>query len=178
MVQAIQHFMEFCSLVRRAVLDEDDLAAIDDAVAKFHSARTIFEELGVHPDGISLPRQHSLVHYRQLIQEFGAPNGLCSSITESKHIKAVKEPWRRSSHFEALSQMLTTNQRLDKLAASCIDFQARGMLQGSMFDGNLVPLEPPPLQAVDNDDDDGGAVDGDVLGEVKLARKACMFYFS
>lgn len=50
MVQAIQHFMEFCSLVRRAVLDEDDLAAIDDAVAKFHSARTVFEELGVRPD--------------------------------------------------------------------------------------------------------------------------------
>ncbi|KAJ6617373.1 hypothetical protein B0H10DRAFT_2176466 [Mycena sp. CBHHK59/15] len=25
-----------------------------------------------------------------------APNGLCSSITESKHIKAVKQPWRRS----------------------------------------------------------------------------------
>ena len=38
MVQAIQHFMKFCSLVRCAVLDEDDLAAIDDAVAKFHSA--------------------------------------------------------------------------------------------------------------------------------------------
>lgn len=177
MVQAIQHFMEFCSLVRRAVLDEDDLAAIDDAVAKFHSARTVFEELGVRPDGISLPRQHSLVHYRQLIQEFGAPNGLCSSITESKHIKAVKEPWRRSSRFEALGQMLTTNQRLDKLAASRVDFQARGMLQGSMFDGNLVPPEPPPLQEVDDDDDDGGAVEGDVLGEVKLARKACTFYF-
>ena len=46
-----------------------------------------------------------------------------------------------------------------------------------MFDGNHVPPEPPPLQAVDNDDD-GGAVDGDVLGEVKLARKACTFYFS
>jgi hypothetical protein len=178
MVQAIQHFMEFCSLVRRAVLDEDDLAAIDDAVVKFHSARTVFEELGVRPDGISLPRQHSLVHYRQLIQEFGAPNGLCSSITESKHIKAVKEPWRRSSRFEALGQMLTTNQRLDKLAASRIDFQARGMLQGSMFDGNLVPPEPPPLQEVDDDDDDGGAVEGDVLGEVKLARKARAFYIS
>jgi hypothetical protein len=63
------------------------------------------------------PRQHSLSHYCLLITEFGAPNGLCSSITESKHIKAVKEPWRRSHHHEALSQMLLTNQHLDKLAA-------------------------------------------------------------
>ncbi|KAG1882265.1 hypothetical protein F4604DRAFT_1879625 [Suillus subluteus] len=34
------------------------------------------------------------------------------------HIKAVKEPWRWSSRHNALGQMLVTNQRLDKLAAS------------------------------------------------------------
>ncbi|KAH9975649.1 hypothetical protein BJV74DRAFT_862382 [Russula compacta] len=56
---------------------------------------------------------HSLEHYRRNIQLFGAPNGLCSSITESKHIKAVKEPWRRSSHFEAL-----------------VDFASHGLLSG------------------------------------------------
>ena len=54
-----------------------------------------------------------------------------SSITESKHIKAVKEPWRRSSRFEAFSQMLLINQRLDKLAAARVDFADRGMLQGT-----------------------------------------------
>ncbi|KAG1849733.1 hypothetical protein F4604DRAFT_1883752 [Suillus subluteus] len=78
--------------------------------------QSIFVETGVKPDGISLPRQHSLCHYHYLIQQFGAPNGLCSSLTESKHWKAVKEPWRRSSGNLALGQMLVTNQRLDKLA--------------------------------------------------------------
>ncbi|KAG2123899.1 hypothetical protein BD769DRAFT_1359170, partial [Suillus cothurnatus] len=53
---------------------------------------------------------------------FSTPNSLCSSITESKHIKAVKEPWHRSSHFNALGQMLQTNQWLDKLAAMHFDF--------------------------------------------------------
>jgi hypothetical protein len=48
---------------------------------------------GVRPDGFALPRQHALVHYLMLIRLFGLPNGLCSSITESKHIKAVKQPW-------------------------------------------------------------------------------------
>ncbi|KAF8801177.1 hypothetical protein BYT27DRAFT_7226944 [Phlegmacium glaucopus] len=108
MVRALSSFMEFCYLVRRSVLDEDDLVAIDTAVANFHRDRVIFDD--VRPDGYSLPRQHSLVHYSFLIREFGAPNGLCSSITESKHIKAVKEPWCRSSHFEALGQMILTNQ--------------------------------------------------------------------
>jgi hypothetical protein len=43
----------------------------------------------------------------------------------------VKEPWRRSSRFEALGQMLLTNQRLDKLAAARVDFADHGMLKGT-----------------------------------------------
>jgi hypothetical protein len=80
---------------------------------------------------LTLPRQHALSHYSQLICLFGAPNGLCSSITESKHIKAVKEPWHRSNRYKALGQMLLTNQRLDKLASAHVDYMRRGMLNGT-----------------------------------------------
>ena len=66
------------------------LAQIQSTLDCFHQHREIFRELGIRPDGFSLPRQHSLVHYVFAITQFGAPNGLCSSITESKHIKAVK----------------------------------------------------------------------------------------
>ena len=169
MLRAVSSFMEFCYLVRRSVLDEDDIDEINQTVMRFHQECEIFEREGVRPDGISLPRQHSLVHYAYLITEFGAPNGLCSSITESKHIKAVKEPWRRSNHHNALSQMLLTNQRLDKLAASRVDFQARGMLKAPLLDYGSSPLVPDLVQDVD--DDDGGAIDTrDILGEVTLAR--------
>ena len=54
--------------------------------------------------------KHSLIHYVALIHAFGAPNGLCSSITELKHIKAMKESWHCSSHYKAPGQMLLTNQ--------------------------------------------------------------------
>lgn len=100
---------------------------------------------GVRND-FSLPRQHSMVHYEKRIWDFGAPNGLCSSITESKHIKAVKEPWRRSNRYGALGQMLLTNQRMDKLAISRVMFNDRGMLQESCLReaqaaaGRFVPL--------------------------------------
>ena len=162
--------MEFCYLVRRSVLDEDDINEIRHAIARFHQERVIFQEEGVCPDGISLPRQHSLVHYPFLITEFGAPNGLCSSITESKHIKAVKEPWRRSNHHQALAQMLLTNQCLDKLAASHVDFQSCGMLNGPLLYHEVVP-EVPNL-ALDDEDDDGGSIDScDILGEVILAKE-------
>ncbi|KAF8232057.1 hypothetical protein L208DRAFT_1274100, partial [Tricholoma matsutake] len=85
---------------------------------------------------------------------FGAPNGLCSSITESQHIKAVKNPWCQSSKFEVLGQMLLTNQCLDKLTASEADFIECGM---------LLAIRPPPLHDMDDndDDDEGGPIDGE-----------------
>jgi hypothetical protein len=129
-IRTFRAFLDFCYIVRRSSLTESDLDQLEDALACFHKYRTIFETVGIRPDGISLPRQHSLVHYHPLIRLFGAPNGLCSSITESKHIRAVKEPWRRSSRNQPLGQMLVTNQRLDQLAAAETSFMNRGMLDG------------------------------------------------
>jgi hypothetical protein len=132
MVRALRAFLDFCYIARRNIHDNNTLQELKDALERFHTYRKIFQECGVRPNGFNLPRQHSLIHYFQLIRAFGAPNGLCSSITESKHIKAIKEPWRRSNRFDALSQMLLTNQRLDKLAAAHVDFSHRGMLEASL----------------------------------------------
>ena len=131
MVQTMCALLEFCYIAWHNIHDTNSLATLDDALQRFHHHRKIFHISGVCIKGFNLPRQHSLIHYVKLIRAFGAPNGLCSSIMESKHIKAVKEPWRRSSHFEALSQMLLTNQRLNKLAAAWVDFTNHGMLQGT-----------------------------------------------
>jgi hypothetical protein len=131
MVCAIRAFLECCYIVRQNILNQTAINEFCISLECFHHYRKIFQTTGVRPEGFNLPRQHSLVHYPHLIKMFGAPNGLCSSITESKHIKAVKEPWRRSNRFDALGQMLLTNQRLDKLAASRVDFASRGMLHGT-----------------------------------------------
>ena len=80
---------------------------------------------------------NTLVHYLALIYAFGAPNRLCSSITELKHIEAVKEPYCHSSCFKALGQMLLTNQQMDKLAASHVDFTKCSMLNGTSALGAL-----------------------------------------
>ncbi|KAI0629622.1 hypothetical protein C8Q77DRAFT_1220285 [Trametes polyzona] len=149
MVQALSAFLEFCYLVRRDVITTETLLQIEDALERFHRDRVIFEEVGVRIDGISLPRQHSLMHYPRLIQQFGAPM--------SKHIKAVKEPYRRSNRYHALGQMLLTNRRLDKLAAARLDFQSRGLLNG--------PCARLPAAAVEAEDEDEGPVEGDVLAK-------------
>ena len=165
MVRAISAFMEFCYLARQSQIDEDTLVQMDAAVTHFHREREIFRDTGVRED-FSLPCQHSLGHYRRLIQLFGAPNGLCSSITESKHIKAVKEPWRRSSRNEPLGQMLLTNQRLDKLAAARVNFASRGMLDGTLSAADVPPA--PPQNGEDDDAEDAPGMTS--MGDVKLAH--------
>ncbi len=91
MVKALRAFLEFCYIARKNTHDETNLLDLKNALERFHHFRTIFQESWVRPQGFSpLPRQHAMVHYLSLIRLFGAPNGLCSSITESKHIKAVK----------------------------------------------------------------------------------------
>lgn len=163
-VRAIRAFIEFCYIVRREVHDTKSLHELQDTLKRFHQYRTIFETKGVRSN-FNLPRQHSLIHYFKLIRAYGAPNGLCSSITESKHIKAIKEPWRRSNRYNALGQMLLTNQRLDKLAASRADFETRGMLSVSeppYADSATVPGAGTTIVTVHDDDDPSrGDLDGD-----------------
>lgn len=135
-------FLEFCCLVHRHVITEQTFEAIEEALARFHRFRHVFRD-GGHTvvKSFSLPRQHAVKHYPELIRLFGAPNGLCSSITECKHIKAVKEPYRRSNRHNALGQILLTNQRLAKLASCRVNFASRGMLQGMCLSDTLQGLQ-------------------------------------
>ena len=116
-----------------------------------------------------------MLHFRFLIQQFGAPNGLCSSITESRHITAVKNPWRRSNRNEPLGQMLLTNQQLDKLAALHADFSVCNMLKGPLLTSGMTIEHTPyviPSDTVSGDSaGDIDAVEGiTALGDVQLAR--------
>ncbi|KAJ7884750.1 hypothetical protein B0H14DRAFT_3128302 [Mycena olivaceomarginata] len=177
MTKCLAAFMDFCYLVRRNAIATPDLIKIQDALDRFHQYRKIFITCGVRVD-ISLPRQHSLKHYPRFIRFFGSPNGLCSSITESKHIKAVKEPWRRSSRFNALSQMLRTLVRLDKLAALKAVLTLRGMMTGttSSYTRQILAGEQPQVIAaestapLDDEDNDDGVVHGPKsLSDIQLA---------
>ena len=152
-IRTFSAFLKFCYIARRNVITERSLEDLGEALKRFHQHRVVFSG-PVRAEGLagfSLPRQHSLVHYNNNIKNFGSPNGLCSSITESKHIVAVKRPWRRSSHYKALPQILKVNERLDKLAAARADFTARGMLSNP-------PLTTAILDALgDGQDSDNGS---------------------
>uniref|UniRef100_A0A0W0FJN9 C2H2-type domain-containing protein n=1 Tax=Moniliophthora roreri TaxID=221103 RepID=A0A0W0FJN9_MONRR len=185
-VRAIAAFIDVCYLIRQDVISEDDIRQISAGIETFHRERAIFKDMEIK-DTFSLPCQHSLSHYPVLIAEFGSPNGLCSSITESKHISAVKEPWRRSSRNTPLSEMLVINERMDKVEWAEVDFRHRGMLSEAVTAGvseafaaranqyaekiasNLCVFASNPI---DDEDDDGGPVDGrSIIAKVRLAKK-------
>ena len=164
-VKTFAAFLEFCYIARRNIITDDSLEKLKVALNKFHEFRKVF--LGTvredGPSAFSLPRQHSMVHYYDHIKNFGSPNGLCSSITESKHIAAVKRPWRRSNKHAALPQMLKVNERLDKLAAARVDFTARNMLSDScLIHAIKNAVERNGEDPMDEDASDSDETDSDI----------------
>jgi hypothetical protein len=150
---------------------------MEAALARFHQYREVFRHEGLWiKDEFLFPRQHALVHYVLSIKLFGSPNGICSSITESKHIRAVKWPYRRSSKYKPLRQILRTNTRLSKLASAAVLFKTAGMLIGTAIDSAHIELG---LDDDDEawevlDDEEGEAMDEDgeaVESKVELAQR-------
>ncbi|KAF8985645.1 hypothetical protein BDQ17DRAFT_1494815 [Cyathus striatus] len=84
MVQCVSAFLDFYYISCHNSFESHDLQELQDALNRFHKYHDVFIQPGVGGN-VSLPI-NTLFHII-----------LCSSITESKHIKAVKEPWRHSS---------------------------------------------------------------------------------
>ncbi|KAN0134193.1 hypothetical protein V8E53_007965, partial [Lactarius tabidus] len=166
MVRSIATFMDACYIAWRNAIDSSSLEHLRGAVETFHQLHSVFIETGVRT-AISMPCQHALKHFYHAIHLFRSPNGLCSSITESKHIEKVKKPWRRSSQYQALTQMLRMLQHMDKMSALHQHFEGSGMLQGFCFDDS-VSVEP--------EDEDESAISGEPLDmsefDVQLAAKS------
>ncbi|KAJ3804333.1 hypothetical protein F5876DRAFT_83350 [Lentinula aff. lateritia] len=162
MMKCLTSFLDFCYLVRRSDIDETCLKAIKSSLEAFHHYREIFKASNVRKH-FSLPRMHSMIHYPFTIMDFASPNGLCTSITESRHITAVKKPWRRSNRYKALSQILLTNQRLDKLT----------VLRSALVDQHLLlpKSQHQHTTPFDAENEDVGPTDsGRSLADVKLAK--------
>jgi hypothetical protein len=166
MVRCIAAFMDACYIARRNAIDSSSLEHFQDCVRTYHDLCTIFLEAGLNIK-LSVPRQHALSHFYQGIHLFGSPNGLCSSITESKHIEAVKKTWRRSSRYRALTQMLRTIQHMDKMQALQRRFEANGMLRGFGFSpdfGNMMDHDTDTIlmdDSEEHEDEDEAVVSGE-----------------
>ena len=168
--------MDLCYIFRWNAITASARATAEALLKWFHELCQVFITEGVR-ESISLPHQHALPHYLTSIALFGSPNGLCSSITESKHIKAVKEPWRQLSQFRVLIQMLRTITQLEKLAALQCQFLQERLLCSSTA-GHLASNQCEESQLNDNeiaagDDDHRSDIDNDATQE-KNSVEECL----
>ncbi|KAF8261270.1 hypothetical protein EI94DRAFT_1789551 [Lactarius quietus] len=137
MVHSIAAFMDACYITRRNAINSIALEHLRNSIDMYHELRSVFVQAGVH-NTLSLPRQHALMHFYRAIHLFGSPNGLCSSITESKHIETTKDTWRRTSRYYAIYQMLRILFRMAKMLALRQCLQRNGMLRGFCHEDSLA----------------------------------------
>lgn len=193
MVQCVSAFLNCCYVVRRNYITSSDITFYKSELARFHHLRQVFIDTGVRTS-VELPRSHSMMHYADGIELFGSPNGICSSITESKHIVSIKDTWRRSSRNQPLPQMLRTITREEKLTAIRTVFKYRNMLSGSVSshmaacrDGNPPTIYPfsgirTSVYFEEDDEDEEAAdnipVDGELEHSAKLGtrQRTCHHY--
>ena len=138
MVHTVCDLIEFSYLIHQDIHNTQALKAVDN-IKSFHTNCEIFKTTGVI-EIFNYPCQHSLKHYVTLIYAYSAPSSLCSSMTEKKHIKAVKKPWRCLSHCKALKQMFLMIQWLDKLSTSHVHIKVNGMFNGECLSHALACL--------------------------------------
>ncbi|KAH9029569.1 hypothetical protein EDB85DRAFT_2074436 [Lactarius pseudohatsudake] len=100
-------------------------------------------------------------HLRDCVQTF---HRLCAIFVETG-ARAVKEPWRRSSRYLALTQMLRTLLRLDKMSVLRQRLEDNGTLRGSVLtSGQPGPgsgaNDMPIVDSEELEDEDEAAVSG------------------
>ncbi|KAF8257651.1 hypothetical protein EI94DRAFT_1708769 [Lactarius quietus] len=132
MVHCIAAFMDTCYIACQNAIDLPSLEHFQGYVQTYHDLHDVFIEAGVCVD-VAVPRQHALSHFHHAIHQFSSSNGLCLSITKSKHIPATKDTWQRSSKNNAMGQMVRTIQWMDRMSLLHQHFKECGMLDGFTF---------------------------------------------
>jgi hypothetical protein len=66
LIRAVRALLDFLYLARYPVHTDETLELLDDALARFHSAKEIFVDLGIW-DSFNIPKLHFAQHYVMFI---------------------------------------------------------------------------------------------------------------
>ncbi|THH17858.1 hypothetical protein EUX98_g9049 [Antrodiella citrinella] len=82
------------------------LAALRDALMRFHQHKDIFIELSVRQH-FNIPKIHSMEHYIWMIEELGSADGYNTESPERLHIEFAKNAYRATNRKDYVIQMTT-----------------------------------------------------------------------
>lgn len=131
-VQAARCIMDFLYRARMPQLDDEDLAALDADLQRFHAVKEIFVTEGVQdsPYGFNnIAKLHILRHYSHMTREMGTPDGYTTETPERLHKDYVKASYNASNGIVPEPQMLTHLRRQEAWQLLRMKYEREGLVE-------------------------------------------------
>ncbi|KAH9170412.1 hypothetical protein EDB89DRAFT_1853464 [Lactarius sanguifluus] len=113
-VRSVRALLDFLYLAQLPSQTTDTITRLDEALARFHSNKAVFVDLGVR-EHFNIPKFHSLMHYSTSIALFGTTDNYNTEQTERLHIDFTKDAYRATNHKDEYPQMTTWLERREKV---------------------------------------------------------------
>ncbi|KAG9080704.1 hypothetical protein FRC06_006238, partial [Ceratobasidium sp. 370] len=117
-IQLVRALLDFSYIAHGAQLTEVKLGEMDKALAAFHKAKYVLQDMKimVKASGFDrIPKLHMLGHWMRDIRELGTPDSYSPETPEHLHILYVKIPWWLSNHHNPMPQIVQYARRLEAL---------------------------------------------------------------
>lgn len=114
LIQAVRALLDFLYLARYPVHTDETLELLDDALARFHSAKEIFVDLGIR-ESFNIPKLHFVQHYVMFIRLYGTTDNFDTAYTERLHIDFAKHAYAATNHKDEFTQMAKWLERKEKI---------------------------------------------------------------
>ncbi|KAI0338542.1 hypothetical protein BDW22DRAFT_1409533 [Trametopsis cervina] len=106
--------IHFLYLSQYPVHSSQTLQQLHDALARFHTNKSIFETLDIR-DSWEIPKLHFASHYLVLIKWLGTTDNFDTQYTERLHIDLAKDAYEATNHKDEFAQMTLWLERQEKI---------------------------------------------------------------
>jgi len=104
LVRCTRALLDFMYLARYPIHTTETLDRLDSALRSFHDNKDIFTDFGIR-DHFNIPKVHSLCHYRDFIELFGAADNFNTEYSERLHIELAKDAYAATNYKDEYPQM-------------------------------------------------------------------------
>ena len=84
--------LDFIYIAQYPTHNDESLQYLEDVLDLFHKHKQVLIDIGVH-DHLDIPKLHSMVHYMELIKNFGITDNYNTEMFKRFHIDMAKEGW-------------------------------------------------------------------------------------
>jgi hypothetical protein len=113
-IVAARALLDFIYLAQYTSHSEETLKYMEDALAAFHKHKDIFKQLWPKVN-FNFPKLHSLLHFKQSIQLFGATDNYNTEQFERLHIDFAKDAYCATNKKEERPQMIAWLERIEQI---------------------------------------------------------------